>query len=110
VHPEIERISKLYAEFGIEMVEGHVGGDENRLKSAVSTHQNTYILNPNLRVLSDIDESNSPALSYLVGSPLGELLKTQTKFQLTKALSRQDGSVELISRGKRSIPPSLATL
>ena len=108
VHPEIERIAKLYAEFGIEMVEHHVGGDENPLKSAVSTHQNTYILNPNLRVLSDIDESNSPALSYLVGSPLGELLKTQTKFQLTKALSLQDGSVELISRGKRSIAPSLA--
>lgn len=97
VHPEIERIAKLYGEFGIELVEAPL--DESLSQRKI------YLLSPNLRLLSDLHEDQTFLPPYIVGSPLGELLRNQAKLQLTGALSRQDGSVELIARGKR---PSIA--
>ena len=97
-HPELARIAKIYAEFGIELVDEIVG---RRDDIQVVGNQN-YQLVPNLRSLC-YGESEIPG--YAIGSQMGETLKNQIGIELAKMKS--DGGAELISRGsKRSLAPS----
>jgi len=105
VHPEIERIAKIYAEFGIDLVD-ESGGQEGGLQVGFSNRQQVYMFNPNLRLLSEF-EDKSTVEPFPIGSPMGDLLKSQVKVMLTKALSGHSESVELVAKGKRSLAPAL---
>ena len=108
VHPEIERIAKIYADFGIELVEDihytNQGGE-----GALHARPSVYMLNPNVRLLSELEDDVlvSSIEPFSVGSPMGDLLRAQVKLFLTKALSGHTESVELVGKGKRSLAPSL---
>jgi hypothetical protein len=92
VHPEILRVAKLYADFGIEILED-------------ASQQGVYAMSPNLRLLSELEGARSLVPAFGVGSPMGELLRAQVAIQLAKAQS--DGSAELVAKGKRSIAPAI---
>ena len=109
VHPEIDRIAKIYAEFGIELVSDSGNGSGGELTVTDFTRggktTNEYVMNPNLRLLSELDDvaAEQAIPGFAVGSQMGELLRAQVRLHLTKMQSANDSSAELISKGKRTM-------
>lgn len=106
VHPDIERISNIYAQFGVELVKESNHGD------ITAPDRHIYVMRPNLRILSELESDGAVADAAIpffpVGSPMGELLRATVHTQLTKAVSGQEASVQMIARGsKRSIAPQV---
>lgn len=87
VHPEMIRVAKLYADFGIELIED-------------ASQPGVYAMNPNVRMLSELEGVKSQVPSFAVGSAMGELLRSQVTVELAKA--HNDGSAELVAKGKRT--------
>jgi DNA polymerase III delta prime subunit len=109
VHPDIERIAKIYADFGIELVEDNNTNGEGTLQVTSFGRPQVYFLNPNLRSLSELEDDvmASAIPPFPIGSPMGDLLRAQVKLFVTKALSGHTESVELVAKGKRSLAPSV---
>jgi hypothetical protein len=105
VHPEIERICKIYADFGIELVEENSGSGD--LQISMSGRRPIYIMNPNLRALSELDDQASHMDAFPIGSPMGDLLHAQVKIWLARAQASGADSIQLIAKGKRSIAPAV---
>jgi DNA polymerase III delta prime subunit len=95
-HPEIDRISNIYAQFGILLINDELTVLEN-------SSANIYQLSPNLRSLC-YGEQEIP--SYTVGSQMGETLKIQIGVHISKI--QNNGKVELISKGTKRSPTVLA--
>ena len=82
-HPEVERIAKIFAEFGLELVKEEMTGE--------------FQLRPNLRLFADLP---------VCDRQMAEVLAVEAKVQLLKMHAAADGSAQLISKGfKRSIAP-----
>lgn len=105
VHPEIERICRIYADFGIELAEENAGSGE--LQVSASGRRPVYVMNPNLRALSELDDQASHVDAFPIGSPMGDLLHAQVKIWVARSQALDDDSVQLIAKGKRSIAPAV---
>ena len=106
VHPEIERIAKLYADFGIELTEDNSSNSELQIQNSVRRH--VYLMNPNMRLLSELDDGRESVIEqFPVGSHMGDLLHVQVKLFLAKCMAGEAGDVQLIAKGKRSIAPAV---